>query len=179
MPPVQVLRTYLEMGKAEHLSPAPRPDARARVEKVEGCPPSFFRYLYAAVGGPYHWIDRLPWTDEDIRRYLATPGIGLWVLYESGAPAGYFELQQHEDGSTEIAYFGLMPEYIGRGLGKHLLGAAIDQAWETGAKRVWLHTCSLDDPAAMPNYLKRGFKPFKQETYFTTISPDEELRVSI
>src|SRR5262249_38541257 len=100
----------------------------------------------------------------------------LWVMYFEGAPAGYFELLQGEDGSTEIAYFGLLPESIGNRLGKHLLSVTIDKAWQTGARRVWLHTCSLDDPAALPNYLKRGFKPFKHETYFTTMSPDEELR---
>ena len=165
MPPVQVRRTYLEMGKAEHLAPAPRPDACARVEKVEQCPPSFFRYLYAAVGGPYHWIDRLPWTDDDIRRYLATPGIGLWVLYEAGAPAGYFELKRHDDGSVEIVYFGLLPEFIGRGLGKYMLTEAAREAWRQGAGRVWLHTCTLDGAAALPNYRARGFRPYKEEVY--------------
>ena len=165
MPPVQVRRTYLEMARAEQLSPAPRPDARARVEKVEHCPPSFFRYLYAAVGGPYHWIDRLPWTDDDIRRYLAIPGIGLWVLYEAGAPAGYFELKRHGDGSVEIAYFGLLPEFIGRGLGKYMLTEAVREAWRQAASRVWLHTCTLDGEAALPNYRARGFSPYKEEVY--------------
>ena len=92
----------------------------------------------------------------------------------AGAPAGYFELERQEDGSTEVAYFGLLQEYLGRGLGKHLLTAAVHQAWQTGANRVWLHTCTLDDPAALPNYLKRGFKPFKEEKYFTTVSAAEE-----
>lgn len=174
---IEVTRTYLEMTARVEAARADYP--AARIDRAIDCTPSFFRYLYREVGRFYHWIDRLGWSDEEIKRHLAQPGLSLYVLYCEAVPAGYFELQQHEDGSTEIAYFGLMPEYIGRGLGKHLLGAAIDQAWETGAKRVWLHTCSLDDPAAMPNYLKRGFKPFKQETYFTTISPDEELRVSI
>jgi GNAT superfamily N-acetyltransferase len=64
-------------------------------------------------------------------------------------------------------------------LGKHLLSAAIAQAWRDGAKRVWLHTCTLDDAAALPNYLKRGFNPFKVEKYFTTIAPDEQLRVKV
>jgi GNAT superfamily N-acetyltransferase len=79
--------------------------------------------------------------------------------------AGYFELKKEPDGSTEVAYFGLMPKFIGRGLGKHLLTCAVEQAWADGAQRVWLHTCTDDDPAALPNYLKRGFKPFKTEKY--------------
>jgi GNAT superfamily N-acetyltransferase len=98
------------------------------------------------------------------------------VMYDEGAPAGYFELERQADGSIEIAYFGLMQEFLGRGLGKHLLTVAAEQAWSDGANRVWLHTCTLDDAAAMPNYVKRGFKPFKQEKYFTQLAPDEKLR---
>ena len=91
-------------------------------------------------------------------------------------PAGYFELERHSDGSTEIAYFGLIQEFLGRGLGKHLLTEAVERAWSEGANRVWLHTCTLDDSAALPNYVKRGFQTFKEEKYFATISFEEELR---
>jgi ribosomal protein S18 acetylase RimI-like enzyme len=151
------------------LAPAASPDPQARVERATGCPPSFFRYLYAAVGGAYHWVDRLPWTDDDIRRYLATPGVSLWVLSSAGAPAGYFELKAHPDGAVEIAYFGLLPEFIGRGLGKCMLTEAERAAWEQGARRVWLHTCTLDGKAALPNYRARGFRPFKEEIYWVDV----------
>jgi GNAT superfamily N-acetyltransferase len=153
------------MTAPDELSPAGPPDAGVQVARVERCPPSFFRYLYAAVGGPYHWVDRLPWTDDDIRAYLATPGVSLWVLYRAGAPAGYFELKHWEDASVEIAYFGLVPEFVGHGLGKFLLTEAVRQAWSEGARRVWLHTCTLDGKAALPNYKARGFRPFKEEVY--------------
>jgi GNAT superfamily N-acetyltransferase len=86
------------------------------------------------------------------------------MTYDGGT-AGYFELRKCEDGSIEIAYFGLLQRFLGRGLGRHLLTCAAEQAWADGANRVWLHTCTLDDPAAMPNYLKRGFRPFETETY--------------
>jgi GNAT superfamily N-acetyltransferase len=142
-------------------------EERVRIEQASNCPASFYRYLYAEVGRAYHWIDRLDWTDEKIRAHLARPQLTLWLLTCEGSPAGYFELEQHDDNSTEIAYFGLLPEFIGRGLGKHLLTSAVERAWADGAQRVWLHTCTLDDPAAMPNYLKRGFRPFKQELYLT------------
>jgi GNAT superfamily N-acetyltransferase len=171
---VEVTRTYLQLARPEDLNPARVEDPRIRIERVEGCPASFFRFLYREVGRFYHWIDRLPWTDDQIRAHLARPDITLWVMYCEGAPAGYFELERHEDGSIEIAYFGLMQEFLGRGLGKHLLTAAAVQAWSDGANRVWLHTCTLDDAAAMPNYLKRGFKPFKQEGYYAKIGPEEE-----
>lgn len=165
MPRVQVERTYLELRERCALRPAPCPDQRARVERMERCPASFFRYLYAEVGRAYHWYDRLAWTDEQHRARLEDPAVAIHLLTVAGAPAGYFELQQHADGSVEIAYFGLLPEFLGRGLGKFLLSQAVEAAWALGAARVWLHTCSLDGRAALPNYLARGFVPYRTEMY--------------
>lgn len=165
MPTVEVVRTYLEMTAAEELRPSPVPRDPPRLDRLEECPPSFFRYLYAEVGRPYHWTDRLRWTDEQVRTHLTDPGVSLWLLSSGGAPAGYFELRRHSDDSAEVAYFGLLPEFVGRGWGGHLLTLAVRAAWATGPKRVWLHTCTLDHPAALPNYLKRGFRPVREETY--------------
>jgi GNAT superfamily N-acetyltransferase len=162
---IEVTRTYLEMRDPAELHATRSDNPRVRIEQIHECSPSLFRYLYVEVGRNYHWIDRLPWTDEDIVAHLSRPENSLWLMTEDAATAGYFELRRCEDGSVEIAYFGLMPEFIGRGLGKHLLTGAVEQAWADGANRVWLHTCTLDDPAAMPNYLKRGFRPFKTEEY--------------
>ena len=164
---IEVKRTYLEMKALSDLKPALAANADARIERVEGCPASFYRYLYAEVGRAYRWMDRLAWTDGDIRAHLASPGISLWLLTVRGAPAGYFELKATpQDGSVEIAYFGLLPEFVGRGFGKHLLTEAAAHAWAMAPSRVWLHTCTLDHPAAAPNYRARGFRPYRQETYF-------------
>jgi GNAT superfamily N-acetyltransferase len=171
---VEVTRTYLQITRPSDFKAAFLDEMAARVERVASCPASFYRYLYSEVGRFYHWVDRLDWSDQQISAHLARPELSLWVMYEGGAPAGYFELERHEDGSTEIAYFGLIQEFIGRGLGKHLLSEAVGRAFDEGAARVWLHTCTLDDPAALPNYLKRGFTPFNQETYSTTVSAEEE-----
>lgn len=165
MPRVEVTRTYLQLLSPGDLVAASSADPRLRLERVEECPASFHRYLYAEVGRAYHWVDRLGWTDEETRAYLASPTVSLWVLYFSGGPAGYFELRRHHDGSVEIAYFGLLPEFTRRGFGKHLLTEAVRHAWAQGARRVWLHTCTLDDAAALPNYVARGFRPFKTEGY--------------
>ncbi len=162
---VEVARTYLELRDPSLLRRVECPDPRARVERMEGCPTSFFRYLYAEVGRAYHWYDRLGWTKAENLARLEDPAVSVHLLTVAGAPAGYFELQKHTDGSVEIAYFGLLPEFLGRGLGKFLLSAAVEAAWTLEASRVWLHTCTLDDKAALPNYLARGFSPFKQEKY--------------
>src|SRR5262245_18879322 len=168
MPRIEVTRIYLQMTSAEALQ-APGGEPALRIEPVRGCHAAFYRFLYREVGSRYHWVDRAGWRDEEILRHLATPGLRLHVLYEDGAPAGYYELQDHADGSTEIAYFGLLPDYHGRGLGKGLLVDATRRAWGEGARRVWLHTCTLDGPAAVPNYRARGFQPFKEEKYWTDV----------
>ena len=66
--------------------------------------------------------------------------------------------------SIELVQFGLISEFIGQGLGKWFLQWTIDKAWSYQPKRFWLHTCTLDHPAALPNYTKAGFVLFKQET---------------
>src|SRR5438128_2200659 len=164
-PTIEVTRTYLEMRDVSELLAARCDNPSVRIKQMTDCSPSFYRHLYVEVGKNYHWIDRLPWTDEEIAAHLNRPDISLWLITYDEAPAGYFELRRCEDGSTEIAYFGLLPEFIGRGWGKHLLTCAAEQGWTDGANRVWLHTCTLDDQAAMPNYLKRGFRPYKTEEY--------------
>jgi ribosomal protein S18 acetylase RimI-like enzyme len=165
MPPVEVTRTYLEMRAPDDLRPAPTPADPPRLERLEACPGSFFRYLYAEVGRSYHWTDRLSWTDEQVRAHLRDPDVVLWLLTSRAAPVGYFELRTHGDRSVEIAYFGLLPEFLGRGWGGYLLTRAVETAWEMRPERVWLHTCTLDHPAALPNYLKRGFRPVREEVY--------------
>lgn len=165
MPLTEVTRTYLEMTSLEQLRPVPPPDPAPRIERVGGCPVSFFRYLYVEVGRAFHWTDRLEWSDQVIRDYLASPDVSLWLMTWEAAPAGYFELKRHEDASVEVAYFGLLPEFIGRGWGKYLLAEAVNGAWALKPPRVWLHTCTLDHPAALPNYLQRGFRPYREERY--------------
>jgi GNAT superfamily N-acetyltransferase len=147
------------------LDAAAAPSAGVTVARVEDAPPELWRFLYTEVGREYHWVDRLSWTDDEIRSYLADPALELWLLKVEEALGGYVELRMHPDGAVEIAYFGLLPAFVGRGLGKFLLTQAVERAWRRGASRVWLHTSSLDHSSALPNYLARGFSIWKQETY--------------
>ena len=162
---IEVTRTYVQLQHPEDLRPADRADPTVRVERADPCPAGLYRFLYGEVGVRYHWVDRRDWTDTQIDDHLGQSGISIWVLRVEEAIAGFFELSRHPDGSTEIVYFGLLHAYLGRGLGRHMLTVAVQRAWETGANRVWLHTCTLDHPSALPNYLARGFTKFKSETY--------------
>ncbi len=161
---MQATRTYLELTEPAQFRPAfgDFPDAAC----VRDAAPTLYRLLYRTVGRDYHWRDRWDWTDAQIRAHLARPEIALFVARRGEDIVGWYELRRvPEDGSVEIAYFGLFPGETGRGLGKHLLSCAVRDAWATGAARVWLHTCTLDHPHALPNYRARGFVPYKTEEY--------------
>jgi GNAT superfamily N-acetyltransferase len=161
----RVVRTYLEMTAPGELRPTAAPHRAPTVERLDRCSVELFRSLYEEVGRAHRWTDRLRWSDEATAEYLATPGVSIWLMSAEESPAGYFELREHKDGSVEIAYFGLLPAFIGRGWGKYLLTRAVESAWSLGPSRVWLHTCTLDHPAALPNYLKRGFRAIREEVY--------------
>lgn len=142
---------------------APRTVAPFTLVRVEIPSPEFSRFLYTTVGAAYHWRDRLPWDDHRWRAHVTRPALETWVAYVAGAPAGYFELERQAEGDVEIAYFGLLPAFVGRGLGASLLAAAANRAWDAGATRVWVQTCTLDHPHARSNYEARGFKVYKTE----------------
>ncbi|MEO7275049.1 MAG: GNAT family N-acetyltransferase [Vicinamibacterales bacterium] len=162
---VTAQRTYLEMRDPSQLRPLRVSDETIRLERAEDCYPALYRFLYGEVGRRYHWTDRLSWTDDVVRAHLAQPEVSIWLMLVRGTPAGYFELETDDEGGVEIAYFGLFHEFIGRGLGAHLLTEAVGTAWTFAPNRVWLHTCTFDHPAAVPNYISRGFTPFKTEEY--------------
>ena len=155
---------HLEMTDPSALRPKPNQIEGLTFNQVLQPTPEFNRFLYTAVGGDWYWIDRLPWTYRQWQDLVGRPEFQTWVAYVSGSPAGYVELESQSGGDVEIVSFGLLPSYIGRGLGGHFLTVAIEKAWQTGASRVWLHTCSLDHPNALANYRARGLQVFREET---------------
>ena len=115
------------------------------------------------------WRDRLLWTDDELDAYLGSRNVHVWVLMSGSATAGYFELQQHTGAAVEVMYFGLVPAFIGGGLGGWLLTRAAEEAFALGAERVILNTCTLDAPQALPNYLSRGFTIVREERYLLEV----------
>jgi GNAT superfamily N-acetyltransferase len=169
-----VITTYLEMTDPTGLRPpsTPRPEMEVRQARIP-CP-ELNRFLYASVGGNWFWTDRLPWSYQQWLDYLDRAELKTWVAYVEGTPAGYFELEKQPDNSVEIAYFGLLPSFIGKGLGGWLLTHSIERAWEMAAARVWVHTCNLDGPAALSNYQARGLRIYRVETAEAAV-PDRAL----
>ena len=171
----EITRWHLEMTSPQDLRPAAAPEAELRVEQAIVPCPELNRFLYTAVGADWWWYSRLPWDHARWLAYLDRPELETWVAYVSGTPAGYFELERQEGGDIELAYFGLLPGFIGQGLGGALLTAAIARGWAMGARRVWVHTCDLDHPQALRNYQTRGFRVFRVEQKLEDL-PDEPLQ---
>lgn len=161
----------LEMTAPSDLRPAPQPALEVALIQARRASPELSRFLYTAVGGRWYWLDRLPWTYERWQEWLARPGVETWVAYVDGTPAGYFELDGSAGDSVELAYFGLLPEVTGRGLGGWLLTRALERAWALGPRRVWVHTCTLDGPWALANYRARGMRICAVETAMQQLPP--------
>lgn len=154
---------HLEMRDPKAYCPKTGPPG-FEVKIIDPPNPGLNHWLYTRVGPQWEWTDRLNWSEDDWHCYVHRQALNTYIGEFHGQLAGYFELESQPHGNVEIAYFGLLPEFIGQGLGGPLLSAAIERAWKLpDTRRVWVHTCSRDHKHALDNYLKRGFKVFKTE----------------
>jgi len=159
---MKIKTTYLQMfALPQRLVPPPRDGITVIHAKKPTI--AYYRFLYDAVGRDYEWTSRKKLSDAALAAVIHDPRDEVHVLFVDGVPAGFAELDRREESEIELVQFGLMPEFIGQGLGRYFLQWAIDQAWRYSPKRFWLHTCTKDHPAALPNYLKAGFSIYKEE----------------
>jgi len=157
--------THLEMHARPGTAPVLPDGADVRIEHVQAPSLEFYRYLYGSVGAEWLWWERRVMADDKLAAIIHDPGVEVFVMYAGGEPAGYGELDRRDPGNVELAYFGLMPHFIGRGLGLYFLDWLVDRAWNTDQiKRFWVHTCTLDHPRALGTYQRAGFEIFDRET---------------
>ena len=168
---VLVTVTYLEMTCLQQRSRAPGWAEGVTIQRAERPTVSFYRYLYDTVGADWDWYERRRLSGDALAAIIHDDAVEVFVLYVRGVPGGYVELDRRVEGEIEIAYFGLIPEYIGRGLGPALLDWALERAWSYGPRRVWLHTCSLDHPQALAVYRQAGFEVVDRQV----VSVESEL----
>jgi GNAT superfamily N-acetyltransferase len=154
--------TFLEMnGKPSVL--APRPKGKIAMLRAEHPPVHFYRYLYDVIGRDYHWVDRKKVSDEGLATIIQAPQVELYVLHVDGCPAGMAELDFRKEGLCNLAYFGLVPEYVGRGLGFFFLHQTVELAWSRPIQKYTVNTCTLDHRRALPLYQRVGFVPCSRE----------------
>jgi GNAT superfamily N-acetyltransferase len=161
--------TYLEMTSADQLRPGRPAPAPVEMVKLDPAAASLLRQTYARIAAPLNWQSRRTWSYAQWHQLLARPEVHAWVARVGDEVAGVVELEAQPGGDVEIAVFGLVPEFIGRGFGAHLLTVGTTLAWRVEppdgdrVRRVWLHTSSRDHSHAKPNYERRGFRPFRTE----------------
>lgn len=165
---LDVTVVYLEMlaAPAEAPNPAPLLQAKLALLRAEKPNAGFYRYLYDAVGRPWKWVERHRLSDQELTAIIQDPKVEIYVPYVGGVPAGYVELDRRVEAvqgpdTVNIAYFGLIPEYLGRGLGPWFLRWAVQYSFSLGIERLTVNTCNLDHPAALPLYQKVGFRPYQ------------------
>jgi GNAT superfamily N-acetyltransferase len=158
----KIRTTYLEMfAHPKRIIPPPREGLAVIHAKAPTV--AYYRFLYDTVGQDYDWTSRKKLSDAELAALLHDPRLEVHVLMAEGVPAGFAELDRRIEAEIELVQFGLMPEFLRQGLGKYFLQWTIDKAWSYGPRRLWLHTCTTDHPAALPNYLKAGFAIYKEE----------------
>ena len=160
---IHVERNFLELRDIKKLKFNSSKENKFLIKKIK---PDFQlnKFFYKQVGKKHRWIDRLSWTDEKWINFISNKNLETYVISESDDLIGFFELLYNPKlNETEISYFGLLEEYIGKGIGGYALSEAIKKSFEKNIKRVWLHTCTLDHPNALKNYIARGMRVFRKE----------------
>jgi ribosomal protein S18 acetylase RimI-like enzyme len=166
---LEVTITYLDMTSPPRRAPKPPPHIGTPVglQRVHAPTVSYYRYLQHTVGDPWLWWERRTLSDAAVAEIIQDSAVELYVLTVGAVPAGFVELDfRAMPGSAEIAYFGLLPDFIGRGLGPYLLDWAIDCAWnrDPAPGKLAVNTCTLDHPSALGGYQRAGFEVVGRET---------------
>ena len=157
-------RYYLEINSIEDLNRSIKPNENCKLQFID--PPNFQinKFFYTQIGVDYRWIDRLVWDEKKWINYVENPKVKTYVLQDNQDLIGYYEQIFHfEQKSCEIAYFGILKKHYGKKYGGFLLSESINNSFQNGVGKVWLHTCSLDHKNALKNYQSRGMKIFKSE----------------
>ena len=163
---IEYVVTFLEMTERPRTPPPSRPaNLNTALLQAERPPVDYFLYLYATVGSQYEWTDWLAKPEGELQEFIHTNGVFLYTLMLDGWPGGFFLLDGSESGVCDLAYFGLVPQAIGRGLSRWLLGTAIETGWDLpGTELMTVNTNTLDHPRALPMYQRAGFRPVRRQT---------------
>jgi GNAT superfamily N-acetyltransferase len=166
--PVETVVTYLEMTEPPAGAALPPPRSGVEVRRAVRPTISFYRYLYDTIGADWTWYERKLLDDGQLAAILGDARVEVNVLWVEGVPAGYAELDYRDSPDIELAYFGVLPEFIGQGYGRFLLDWAVRHAWRSRPRRFWVHTCDLDHPRALEVYQKAGFRIYDRQTTLAT-----------
>ncbi|WP_209426257.1 GNAT family N-acetyltransferase [Pararhodobacter sp. SW119] len=166
--------TWLEMAARPRFDWPKLPVGReALLLRAEAPPRWYLLSLYDSVGRDHAWTDLHNAPTEELEAWLADPDVALFTLMGQGWPQGFFLLDWRTKGICDLAYFGLVPEVVGRGLGSWLLQSAILSGWaREGVAKMTVNTCTLDHPRALIQYQRFGFAPVRTEVHSRVLQRD-------
>jgi GNAT superfamily N-acetyltransferase len=144
--------------------PPPRPerdDVAFALQRVPHPDLAWFRKLFRSVGENWIWFSRLTMPDAELAAIVHDPLVEVYVLKSGADEAGLLELDFRTPHECELSFFGLMPPLVGTGAGRWLMNRAIELTWSRPIRRLWVHTCTFDHPAALAFYVRSGFRPFR------------------
>ncbi|MCP4385223.1 MAG: GNAT family N-acetyltransferase [Hyphomicrobiales bacterium] len=161
LPPGKIanVATFLEMTAPAADSPALPTSLVAR--RVVDPDPAWYRDLITEIGTPWLWAEIPLMPEEKLRAALSSPLVEIHMVERDGETIGVAELDRRNPGEVEIVIFGVVPAAIGTGAAHHLMSVTLAAAFRDDTKRVWLHTCTNDHPAAVGFYRRAGFVPYK------------------
>ena len=148
--------TYLDMRERPEVRVPPSP---LRLEPL-AADPDAYRALFRAVGARWLWFSRLIMDDAALLAIIGDPAVEVIAVEDGSQQVGLLELDFRVAGECELAFVGLVPGLAGLGHGRWLLAEALRLAWRSGVRRVHVHTCTLDHPAALAAYLRAGFTAY-------------------
>lgn len=167
---VPAVVTYLQMTAPAMTGAKSFPEGiKATCERLDN---DIYRQLFRAVGSPWLWSSRLEIDDAKLSAILCADTNELWVIRKGDALTGIVELKFEETGDCELAYFGIVKEATGQGLGGPMMALAQQRAFTRDINRFYVHTCNWDDPRALAFYQRAGFTPYKMRV---EVFPDPRL----
>jgi GNAT superfamily N-acetyltransferase len=158
---IAAIVTHLEMTAP----PARRDDPPGNwsLRKVDSPALHWYRDIFRRVGEDWLWFSRARMTDADLAAIIHAPDVEIYALVAGGRDEGLLELDFRDPGQCELAYFGVTAPLIGTGAARYLMNRALERAWSSDVRRVWVHTCTLDHPSAVAFYQRSGFRPFRRQ----------------
>lgn len=150
--------TYLQMSER----PWPDVPSDLSLRAIQNADLAWYRSFYREIGEEWLWVSRLLMNDKQLSSVIHHPGNELFAGQVAGVDVGIVEIDRRDPADVEISFFGLMPEFVGRGAGRAMMSAALNVAWQSDTQRVWLHTCTLDHPGALSFYRRCGFVPYRR-----------------
>lgn len=174
----QILTSFFEMKSRDSFKPKEGYQKRIKLKEVSN--DHYLNFIFfAGVGLPWRWYSRINWKPADWKEHFMKNPVQTWLAFAGESLVGYIEIEHQEKANCEIKFVGLLPHYLGEGLGGYLISHAVDKAWDSDAKRVWLHTCNKDHPNAIKVYLKSGFKLYDEVLTEENLPNEEEFLESI